>query len=254
MWHVKEQRNHFLRPQMALHSQHPQIAFRSNNQWEEHQNTMPAGFFEPDVHLHSYFCDQNLQLDAFIQLQNQKLQEAVEESRKIQFRSLVRIMEQEVQRKLEVTETELQKAKRVNADLEEKIKQMSEENQMWFNMAKNNEATVFSLRQSLAQLLLYNNHDKPANINNTIEGFGETADEDDDAASPLIQPAKSKEYWEEKNKKTIKSFCKGCGGGRVSILVLPCRHLCLCKDCELRLHCCPICNSFKNASLEVFFS
>ncbi|KAJ0044797.1 hypothetical protein Pint_05536 [Pistacia integerrima] len=261
---------------MALHSQLPQIAFRSN-QWQEYQKlqhqvlsepesdltsssllsritTIPAGFFEPDADLHSYFCDQNLQLDAFIQLQNQKLQEAVEESRKIQLRSLVRTMEQRVQRKLEETERELEKAKRVNADLEEKIKQMTQENQMWFNMAKNYESTVFSLRQSLVQLFLYNNHDKSANINTAIEGFGETEDEDDDAESQLIKLAESKEYRKEKNKKEFKRFCKGCGGGEVSVLVLPCRHLCLCKECELRLHSCPVCNSMKNASLEVYLS
>lgn len=157
-------------------------------------------------------------------------------------------------RKLEETERELEKAKTVNADLEEKIKQMSQENQMWFNMAKNNEATVFSLRQSLVQLLLYNNHDRSANINPAIEGFGETEDGDDDAESPLIKLAESKEYWEEKNKKEFKKICKGCGGGEVTVLVLPCRHLCLCKECELRLHCCPVCNSVKNASLEVILS
>lgn len=144
------------------------------------------------------------------------------------------VMEEGILKKLEEKERELERAKRVKRELEAKVKEKSEENQMWFNVAKQSEATVFSLRQSLVQLLLYNND------NHAIEGCGETNGlEDDDAQSPTQQLIKT---------------CKGCGGDDVSVLLLPCRHLCLCKHCEFRLNCCPVCNSVKNAALNVFYS
>ncbi|KAL5758807.1 hypothetical protein ACOSP7_021418 [Xanthoceras sorbifolium] len=165
----------------------------------------------------SYIDNQSLELRAFIRLQNQKL------------RAMVGLtMEKQILRKVEEKEKELERAKTVRRELQEKMKQKSEENQMY-------------LRQSLVQLLLYNNNDGNNNKHNhAIEGFGETNGEDDidDAQSPIQQLIKN---------------CKGCGGGDVSVLVLPCRHLCLCKHCEFRFNCCPVCNSVKNAALNVFF-
>ncbi|KAL5732329.1 hypothetical protein ACOSQ2_032021 [Xanthoceras sorbifolium] len=183
-----------------------------------------------DQDLDSYIDNQSLELRAFIRLQNQKL------------RAMVGlIVEKQILRKVEEKERELERAKRVRRELEEKVKQKSEENQMWFNVAKQSEATVFSLRQSLVQLLLYNNNDGNNNHNHAIEGFGETngVDDIDDAQSPIQQLIKN---------------CKGCGGGDASVLLLPCRHLCLCKHCEFRFNCCPVCNSVKNAALNVFYS
>ncbi|KAK4836518.1 hypothetical protein QYF36_024218 [Acer negundo] len=215
------------------------IMFASLNHHQQHQNQLtkflvvenpsgscPAstsGRYADDLDLNSYLDGQNLELKAFIQLQNEKL------------RAMVGlIMEERIMRKVEEKERELERAKRVKRELEEKVKQKSEENQMWFNVAKQSEASVFSLRQSLVQVLLYNNND------HEIEGFGETNGEDDEAESLRQQ--------------VMMKTCKGCGGGDVSVLVLPCRHLCLCKHCEFRLNCCPVCNSVKNAALNVLYS
>ncbi|KAK2634704.1 hypothetical protein Ddye_029501 [Dipteronia dyeriana] len=175
-----------------------------------------------DQDLNSYLDGQNLELKAFIRLQNEKL------------RAMVGlIMEERIMRKVEAKERELEIAKRVKRDLEEKVKEKSEENQMWFNVAKQSEASVFSLRQSLVKLLLYNNINSHDHV---IEGFGETNGEDDEARQVMMKS------------------CKGCGGGDVSVLVLPCRHLCLCKHCDFRFNCCPVCNSVKHAALNVLYS
>ncbi|KAK3228954.1 hypothetical protein Dsin_000835 [Dipteronia sinensis] len=223
------------------------IMFAHLNHHQQHQNqstkllvvdnpsgscpSSTSGRHSDDQDLNSYLDGQNLELKAFIRLQNEKL------------RAMVRlIMEERIMRKVEEKERELERAKRVKRELEEQVKQKSEENQMWFNVAKQSEASVFSLRQSLVQLMFYNNGDNNNNNNHDqeIEGFGETNGEDDEAQS--------------RRRQEMMKSCKGCGGGDVSVLVLPCRHLCLCKHCEFRLNCCPVCNSVKNAALSVLYS
>ncbi|KAL5825724.1 hypothetical protein ACOSQ3_021787 [Xanthoceras sorbifolium] len=68
-----------------------------------------------DQDLDSYIDNQSLELRAFIRLQNQKL------------RAMVGlIMEKQILRKVEEKERELERAKRVRRELEEKMKQKSE--------------------------------------------------------------------------------------------------------------------------------
>ncbi|KAH7564811.1 hypothetical protein JRO89_XS09G0032100 [Xanthoceras sorbifolium] len=67
----------------------------------------------------SYIDNQSLELRAFIRLQNQKL------------RAMVGLtMEKQILRKVEEKEKELERAKTVRRELQEKMKQKSEENQM----------------------------------------------------------------------------------------------------------------------------
>ncbi|KAL2497474.1 putative BOI-related E3 ubiquitin-protein ligase 3 [Abeliophyllum distichum] len=46
-------------------------------------------------------------------------------------------------------------------------------------------------------------------------------------------------------------FCKNCGKDESFMLLLLCRHLCLCIVCRSSVHTCPICNSSKTTSLNV---
>ncbi|XP_047952349.1 BOI-related E3 ubiquitin-protein ligase 1-like [Salvia hispanica] len=46
--------------------------------------------------------------------------------------------------------------------------------------------------------------------------------------------------------------CKVCHGGEASVVLFPCRHICCCRSCEPLLDHCPLCQTLKEATLQVF--
>lgn len=140
-------------------------------------------------------------------------------------------------RRLIEKESELENAKRRSSQLEEKLTQINAEIYVWFDAAKNNEAVAATLRTKLDQA-----------ISTVAEGSdGCNGYEAEDAQSCCVEGSKDladvARRW--------RRICGGCGGKEARVLLLPCRHLCLCKDCEPMTTTCPLCCSVKNASLEI---
>lgn len=179
----------------------------------------------------SFYHHQNREIDALITHQGLKLKMELEELQKRQNTCLLSIVQQKAVRKLKEKEVELKNANRRNAELEEKLRQLIAQNQMWFVQAKNNEAIISNLRTSLNQM---------HSAGTAKEGYGDSGD----AQSCCYQQ-------EPQSYPRRKWTCKVCGEKDVSVLLLPCRHLCLCNDCEPKLHSCPICNCAKSATLQI---
>lgn len=170
---------------------------------------------------------------------------------------MISILEQRAVKRLKEKEAELESASRRNAELEEKARQIAAESQIWFNVAKNNEAIAASLRTTLEQALLQNAASGSAGV--VKEGYGDSDGAPfpaDDAQSCCFEEAavaergiigggREDELWRRR-------WCKVCQRKEVEVLLLPCRHLCLCRDCESAVHTCPICQSLKNASFQIF--
>jgi E3 ubiquitin-protein ligase BOI and related proteins len=135
-------------------------------------------------------------------------------------------------------DAQLERERRKNAELEEKVRQISAESQVWFDAARTSEAMASALRSTLDQALLSAAtaaaaEDPP--VGDARSCCYEGGDEADVATS-----AKARQ-------------CIVCGERDGSVLLLPCRHLCLCKECEPTAATCPVCCSVKNAALEVIF-
>eukprot|EP00249_Psilotum_nudum_P021158 c27997_g1_i1 orf=1032-2138(+) len=201
--------------------------------------------------LQSQMIKQKDEIDQFIRIQGERMKQVLEEKRQKHVRALLVAAENEVTKRLKDKEAELEKVNHRNLELGERVKQLSLETQFWQNIARNNELMVSNLRNSLEQVVAQSREQSK-------EGCGES--EVDDAESchygeeggggVHILARTFRENKELKQQRT----CRVCLANEACILLLPCRHLCMCKDCEGRLDSCPVCSSTKTATVQVYMA
>ncbi|KAK8976542.1 hypothetical protein V6N11_049199 [Hibiscus sabdariffa] len=182
---------------------------------------------------------QQQDVDRFISHHTEKVRLELEERRKRQSRMLVRAIQQGVTKKLKERDEEIQRMGKLNWLLQERVKSLYVENQMWRDLAQTNEATANSLRTNLEQVLAH-------------VGGGAAALEDDAESSC----GSSDQGWRKVAPPVVVgSKCRKCGEKESSVLLLPCRHLCVCTMCgSTMVGTCPVCLSGTNASVHVNMS
>lgn len=193
----------------------------------------------------SQYLKQREEIDELIRNQAERMKQVLEEKRQRHTRELFAVIEESVSRRLKEKELEVEKVSRRNLELEERVKQLSLESQLWQNLAKNNEAMVSSLKSNLEQVVAQSREQSK-------EGCGES--EVDDAESCNYGESGDAHARTMKENRDLKEQrnCRVCRNNSVCILLLPCRHLCLCKDCDARRPECPLCGVPKNASVQVY--
>ncbi|KAF5198704.1 Boi-related e3 ubiquitin-protein ligase [Thalictrum thalictroides] len=186
---------------------------------------------------------QEAEMDRFIKVQGEQLRQAI--LKKVQANQLqtLTFAEDRILQKLREKEGEIEDINRKNTELEERMKQLTVEAGAWQNRAKYNENMITALKFNLQQVFAQSRDSK--------EGCGDS--EVDDTASCCNGGALDFQlaYKENKDLKELMA-CKVCNANEVCMLLLPCRHLCLCKECESKLSFCPLCQSSKFIGMEVY--
>eukprot|EP00249_Psilotum_nudum_P010740 c22732_g2_i1 orf=1464-2561(+) len=197
--------------------------------------------------LQSEMMKEGEEIDQLIKIQGERMKQVLEEKRQRHACSLLAAIEDAFSKRLKDKEAELEEVNRRNLELEERVKQLCLESQLWQNMAKNNEVMVSTLRSSLEQVVAQSREQSK-------EGCGDSEAEDAESChygeGGDVHARTFRENKELKEQRT----CRVCRTNDVCILLLPCRHLCLCKDCENRLDTCPLCRSPKDVSVQVYLS
>lgn len=185
--------------------------------------------------------------------QEEHLAKGVRDMKQRHIASFLTAIEKGVSKKLRDKDLELENMNRKNRELIERIKQVAMEAQNWHYRAKYNESVVNVLKTNLQQAI-------SQGADQGKEGFGDS--EDDDAASYIdpnnflsIPGGALKSF--PKNYAGSKEHhmsCRACKKKEVSILLMPCRHLCLCKECDGLTSVCPVCQSMKTGSVQVYLS
>ncbi|RWW32317.1 hypothetical protein GW17_00003014 [Ensete ventricosum] len=224
----------------------------------------PASLLTQD--LVSHLLTQKIEIDALVRLQvrsvvssfpsleskyfssnylkSERLRGGLNEAWRSRCWALLQGVEQHAAKRLTEKEVELEKALKRNSELEERIRQVSTEIQMWSSVAKNHQTVAANLQASLEHVL-----QEAAAAPAPQEGYGDT---DDDAHSGCFAVAPA--LMEVDARRRRKGTCQACGYGKACVLLLPCRHLCLCKVCESTVDACPVCHSAKNCVIQVFIS
>ncbi|KAF5754066.1 putative transcription factor C2H2 family [Helianthus annuus] len=176
------------------------------------------------------------EFERFFMIQEEKMLKGIRDIRQRHMSSFLAAIEKGVKHKLHEKEIEIENINRKNKELMERVKQVANEAQNWHYRAKYNESMVNLLQTNLQQALTRGND------NRFQEGFGDTDAE-----------VSSNDYVGLTNN-VGKSTCKACRANEVSVLVMPCRHLSLCKDCDSFTPVCPVCQTVKTVSVEVYLS
>ncbi|XP_047070252.1 probable BOI-related E3 ubiquitin-protein ligase 3 [Lolium rigidum] len=195
-----------------------------------------------------------MEIDALVRVETERTRAGLEEARRRHVRALLSAAERAAAGRLRAAEAALELARSRNANLSERLGQISAEGQAWIGVAKSHEAAVAGLRATLDQLLQSQSPGAAA-----AEGAaGEGADAEDARSCCFETPvggddaAAADDHEAASNKS--RAACKACGEGEARVLVLPCRHLCLCPACDAAVDKCPVCAATKNASLHVLLS
>ncbi|KAL9327500.1 hypothetical protein ACSQ67_002503 [Phaseolus vulgaris] len=186
--------------------------------------------------LTSQIKQQHDEIDQFLQAQGEQLRRALAEKRGRHYRTLLRAAEESVLRRLREKEAEVEKATRRNAELEARAAQLGLETQLWQAKAKAQEATAVSLQAQLQQAIMSGGEDGAAG------GLSCAGGEAEDAESAYVDPER------------VGPKCRGCAKRVATVVVLPCRHLCICAQCNTHFRACPVCLTVKNSTVQVYLS
>ncbi|KAJ0249381.1 BOI-related E3 ubiquitin-protein ligase 3 [Hirschfeldia incana] len=206
--------------------------------------TDPLLFLGQD--LSSNIQHHSLDIDRLISNHVEIMRMEIEEKRNTQSRKIKEAIEQGLMKTLRAKDEEINHIGKLNLFLEQKVKSLYVENQIWRDVAQTNEATVNALRSNLQQVLAdVERREEPTAAEDTQSCCGNNDEGDFDERWRLVGEAQD----------TItRTMCRSCGKGEASVLLLPCRHMCLCTVCGSSLNTCPVCKSPKNASLHVNLS
>ncbi|XP_057458081.1 probable BOI-related E3 ubiquitin-protein ligase 2 [Lotus japonicus] len=215
-------------------------------------------FLGEDISLHIHH--HQLDIDNLISQHMEKVRMELEEKRKGQVRRLMEAIEIGMMKRLKTKEDEIERIGKLNLALEERVKSLYIENQIWRELAQTNEATANALRANLEHALcqIRDSDDEDATVvppamaapEDDAESCCGSNNDDDGWRTVVQQGVQDKECGGPESDRR-RRLCRKCGKEESCVLILPCRHLCVCTLCGSTLHNCPICKSYKNASVHV---
>ncbi|XP_059657392.1 BOI-related E3 ubiquitin-protein ligase 1-like [Cornus florida] len=240
-------------------------------------NEYPS-FFGDDI---SFQIQQHqFEIDHIVAEHSKKIRLEIEERQKHHARLLISAIGEGIVKKMKEKDEQIQRIAKLNLVLQERVRNLCTENQLWRDLAQTNEATANSLRINLEQVLAHvsdgggdygggggRGGDKAADDAESCcdsNDFGRDRDVEVEQQQWRTLAADGGEKDGVKDKAVAVGgggggggdrMCKNCGERESCVLLLPCRHLCLCTMCgSTLLLTCPVCNSNMNASVHINMS
>lgn len=186
---------------------------------------------------------QQVEIDRFIVQHMERMRMDLAESRQQQSKQIFAAIKEGVRKRLKSKEEEIERMRSLNWALEERVKSLFMENQIWRDLARSNEATANALRSNLEQVLAQVSNEQQCNLADDAESCCDNSEEEE-----------KRKLVEEQGIQDKRRSCRNCGEEESCVLLLPCRHLCLCTKCSSKLSTCPICKANMSSSVHVNMS
>ena len=182
-------------------------------------------------------------------MQAVKMWEALAKQRQRHMRLITSAAEERAAKRLKVKDEEMKCIRGMNWELHGRIRNLQMQARMWQELAASNEAAANVLRANLQRAL-----DAQA-----VRGRG-VRDVDD--AGSCCWGEDHEEFCGDDDEYEVSKpvamasvgSCKGCRQGAAVVLLLPCRHLCVCASCANTVGACPACGCARTGTICVNFS
>ncbi|TKV92120.1 hypothetical protein SEVIR_9G142700v4 [Setaria viridis] len=209
--------------------------------------TPVLGLGAADVAAH--FQQQLADVDRLVLQHTTKMWVEMGEQRCRHARQVVAAVEAAAAKRLRAKDEEIQRIGRLNWALEERVRSLCVEAQVWRDLAQSNEAMVNALRGELQQA-----HDAQQARRGVGTDDAESCCCGENGVAGGIGADDNEEEEAGTSSASHKRMCTMCGKGAAEVLLLPCRHLCACAPCAAAAVACPACGCAKNGSVCVNFS
>ncbi|KAA8544769.1 hypothetical protein F0562_019527 [Nyssa sinensis] len=206
---------------------------------------------------------QQMEIDRILTEHTKKARLELEERQRKHARLLVSAIGEGIVNKLKEKDEQIQKMGKLNWVLQERVRSLYIENQLWRDLAQANEATANSLRINLEQVLAHvGDEEGAAAVADDAESCCDNSDYDGREEGRKLAGEAGGERKGVEDKEVVggggggkgkrkSRMCRKCGERESCVLLLPCRHLCLCSNCGSTLHTCPVCNYNMDATVHV---
>ncbi|CAL9758326.1 unnamed protein product [Musa acuminata subsp. burmannicoides] len=188
-----------------------------------------------------YINQEKDEIGKVLYAQGEQLRQAFAEKWRRHYRSLLGVAKEWAAARLREKEADVELGMRRSAELEDRLTRLRTESMAWQAKAIANQATAAALHARLQQTAA-----EP-----TPAKGGESAE---DAESAFVDADRVEPE---------RAACRLCRGRPASVVLLPCRHLCLCDACDDdgggsggggAAESCPVCRCVITASVRVFLA
>ncbi|KAJ8505285.1 hypothetical protein OPV22_006171 [Ensete ventricosum] len=186
--------------------------------------------------LTTHINQQKGEIEQFLHVEAEKLRRGLAERRRRHYRYLLSAANESAARRLREEEAEAERAARRSAELEGRLARLRIELMAWKAKATADQATAASLQAQLQQAAAA-----------AAQARGGEASPTEDAESTFMDPHRVEQG----------RACRACRERLASVVLLPCRHLCLCDACDGGggpVESCPVCGCVKAGSVRVYLT
>lgn len=229
------------------------LAFNDHQQLQQHSLSSQSSVLSLLTHdLSTQINQQRDEIEHFLHAQGEELRRTLASKRQMHYCALLRAAEESISLRMKDKDAEAEKAARRNAELEARAANLSAEAQVWQARARAQEAEAAALQSQLQQAIIVigrrggSGGGGGCSLSQGEEVGLRCAGDAEDAESAYIDP--------ERVVLASGPGCKACGKRVASVVLLPCRHLCVCTECDGVVQTCPLCLSFRSSSIEVYMS